>query len=265
MITLLTDFGTDDGYVAQMKGVILGIAPGVAIVDVTHVVPPQDIRRAALLLDEVVDAFPPGTVHVVVVDPAVGSARALVGVEAAGQRFLAPDNGVLTCVLARYPAQRIHRLTAERFRRTPVSSTFHGRDVFAPAAAYLSSGTDLSEFGPPVAATDLVSLPIPRPRHAGRTWTGEVIAVDRFGNLITNLTAAEIGDAAGQPDPAQVTIGAATIQGVSRYYAERGPGELLALLGSSGRLEVAVNGGSAAELLGLGVGASVLVVLGEAR
>jgi S-adenosylmethionine hydrolase len=265
MITLLTDFGTDDGYVAQMKGVMLGIAPEVTIVDVTHAVPPQDVRRAALILDEVVEAFPPGTVHVVVVDPGVGSARALVGAEAADQRFLAPDNGVLSCVFARHPPRRIHRLTAERFRRTPVSSTFHGRDLFAPAAASLSRGTDLSEFGPSLAATDLVNLAIPRPRRAGRTWIGEVIAVDRFGNLITNLTAAELAEGAAQPVAARVTIGTATIEGVSRFYAERGPGELLGLIGSSGRLEVAVNGGSAAQRLGLGVGAAVQVDRAEVR
>lgn len=256
-ITLSTDFGESDGYVAQMKGVILGIAPAATIVDVTHEIPPGDIRLGALTLDQIVDAFPPATMHVVVVDPGVGSRRSLVGVEAGGQRFVTPNNGLLTDVLARHPPARVHRLTDERYWRHPISSTFHGRDVLAPVAAHWNRGADLADFGPPLPATDLVQLRSAEPRRDGQSWVGEVLAVDRFGNLITNLHAAGIPEDSWSQ--AQVTIGSATIDGISRFYSEQPADSLMALIGSSGRLEIAVNGGSAAARLGLANGAGIRV------
>lgn len=260
-ITLLTDFGSSDGYVAQMKGVILGIDPQAAIVDVMHEVPAGNIRLGALTLDRVVDAFPPATVHVVVVDPGVGSRRALVGVEAGGQRFVAPNNGLLTDVLARHPPTRLHRLTEERYWRSPISETFHGRDVLAPVAAHWNRGVDLADFGPPVSPNELVRLPSAEPRREGGTWVGEVLAVDHFGNLVTNIRS-EMIPCELRPH-SRVRIGSMTMEGISRFYSEQPAGKLMALYGSSERLEIAVNGGSAAARLGLGIGAEIRVTISE--
>jgi S-adenosyl-L-methionine hydrolase (adenosine-forming) len=254
-ITLLTDFGTSDGYVAQMKGVILGIDPAATIVDVSHEITAGDIWRAGLVLDQVADAFPAGTIHVAVVDPGVGSDRGIIGVEAGGQRFLAPDNGLLTTLLERYPPMRVYRLTEACFWRAQVSATFHGRDVFSPVAARWKQGIDLSAFGHSLDPAALVRLTIPIPRYEDGDWIGEVIAADHFGNLITNLRPSEIG--AGNCEAMTISIGAARIAGVNQFYAQREPGSLMALVGSSGRLEIAVNGGSAAGRLGMGVGTEV--------
>ncbi|MSR56543.1 MAG: hypothetical protein EXS05_02585 [Planctomycetaceae bacterium] len=256
-ITLLTDFGTVDGYVAQMKGAILSIAPETTIVDVTHSIPHGDVRQGALALDQIVDAFPPLTVHVAVVDPGVGSGRAILGVETCGQRFLAPDNGLLGAVLNRQRFTRIHRLKNDRFWRHPVSPTFHGRDILAPVAAHWMLGADLSEFGPMVNERGLVRLSGAAPQLNNGAWVGEVVAVDRFGNLMTNLSEAILAEYIGP----EVTVSAGDIEicGVNRFYAEQPAGALLALIGSSGRLEVAVNGGSAAAKPGLGIGTVVSV------
>lgn len=264
-ITLLTDFGTLDGYVAQMKGVILSMAPQAVIVDVTHAIGPGEIRQGGLALEQVIDAFPPATIHVAVVDPGVGSQRGLVGLESAGQRFLAPDNGLLGEIVDRRGATRVHRLEVDRFWRRPVSSTFHGRDVLSPVAAHWLLGADLAEFGAAVDARDLIRLAIAAPcRIEANTqsvagWAGEVIAADRFGNLMTNLR----GEHLGEFERAVVVVtgpkGPLAIAGVSRFYAQQPSGALMALVGSSGRLEVAVNGGSALERLGAGVGTSVRV------
>lgn len=250
-ITLLTDFGTVDGYVAQMKGVILAIAPKATIVDVTHSIPHGDVRQGALMLDQIVDAFPPLTVHVAVVDPGVGSGRALLGAQMCGQRFLAPDNGLLGALLDRGQVTRVHRISNDHYWRRPVAPTFHGRDILAPVAAHWALGADLSEFGPMVNECGLVRLDVAVPRFSDGTWIGEVVAADRFGNLLTNLDASLFGGSLGRN--ALVTAGNVEIAGVDRYYAERPPGAVLALIGSSGRLEIAVSGGSAAATLGLGV------------
>jgi S-adenosylmethionine hydrolase len=258
-IALLTDFGAADGYVAQMKGIILGINPGARIVDVSHSIAAGDIRAAGFLLDQVVDAFPVATVFLSVIDPGVGSSRRLVGVEAAGRRFLAPDNGLLTAVLHRYPPERACQLTESRFWRSPVAPTFHGRDILAPTAAHWDLGVELSEFGSTVPAVDFVRLNYPQSSRDGRAWLGEIVAVDHFGNLTTNLEATAIaGEVWREID---VTIGVATIRGISRFYSEHAEGSLLALIGSSGRVEIAVNGGSAAAQLGVGLGASVILEL----
>jgi S-adenosyl-L-methionine hydrolase (adenosine-forming) len=260
-LTLLTDFGTSDGYVAQMKGVILGIDAGAVIVDVSHEIPPGNIRLASLLLDQIVDAFPPRTVHVIVVDPGVGSGRQLIAIEAAGQRFVCPDNGLLTDLVARYAPARVRRLSEARFWRNPLSATFHGRDILAPVAAHWNRGTDLAEFGPPLDPANLIRLPSAEPRRAGPAWLGEVLAVDRFGNMISNLHSAIIPEE--RRSAIRVSIGSVTIDGINRFYAERPAGSLIALIGSSGRLEIAVNGGSAAAQLGLGIGATIHITIPE--
>jgi S-adenosylmethionine hydrolase len=255
IITLLTDFGVNDTYVAQMKGVILGINPAATIVDITHAIEPQNVFHGALCLDEAFDAFPAGTIHVVVVDPGVGSARRRVGVEIGTQRFIGPDNGLLSLLAQRHTIQRVHKLTESRFHRLPVSATFHGRDVFAPVAAAWSLGEDLSSFGPAYTAPLIEIRQFPVMSRDGEI-AGEIIAIDRFGNLISNISERDL--------PAEYSkivteVGGLQIQSLHRFYAEQPRGTVLALLSSSGRLEIARNGGSAAQLLGVSIGARVVV------
>jgi S-adenosylmethionine hydrolase len=257
IITLTTDFGVCDSYVAQMKGVLLAISREVQIVDVTHAIPPQDVGRAAAVIAEIAGVFPAGTVHVAVVDPGVGSDRALLAAEAAGQRFLAPDNGLLKPLFHRFPPARVHRLTNDRFWRKPVSATFHGRDILAPVAAHWSRGIDLADFGPPVDVSALATMPLKEPRRVGRTLLGRVDSVDAFGNLITNIREADLP--AGNRDTFAISVGGERITGINRTYSDRPPGSVAALIGSSGRLEIAVNGGNAARQLGVAVGMDVRV------
>lgn len=255
LLTLLTDFGTRDAYVAAMKGVILGIAPQARIVDITHDVAPQDVAEAAFTLAACWRCFPEGTVHVVVVDPGVGSARRAIAVAAGGHLFAAPDNGVLSMALAGAADIEVVALENPRLFRQEISSTFHGRDIFAPAAAHLASGFPLEQAGPALA--EIVRLPDSEPRSAGLdAWEGAVIAVDRFGNLITNVPASLL---AGRQ--ARVSLCGEEILEVVQYYAQAPAGALVALIGSSGFLEVAVNQGSAAGRLGAGRGTAVRVTL----
>jgi len=255
IITLLTDFGLADGYVAAMKGVILGLNPQATLVDVTHEVPPQDIGHAAYVLATVYRHFPPGTIHVAVVDPGVGSERAAVAVQAAGQTFLAPDNGLLTHVLAEGYDVAV-ALTEPRFWRPEPSRTFHGRDIFAPVAAHLSLGVPLASLGEPVA--DLVRLPVARPqRRPDGTWVAQIIHIDRFGNLITDM----------RPDPAWLEqlagaqVGSFIINAVVGTYADVPSGAPAILTGSGGFLEIAVRDGSAHHEFQAGVGDQVLLFL----
>lgn len=251
VITLLTDFGTRDAYVAAMKGVILGICPEATIVDVTHEVPPQDVRAGAFLLAEAAPYFPEGTIHVAVVDPGVGSARRPIAAETARAHLVGPDNGIFQRFLRSAPLCRAVEIANPHYRRPDVSSTFHGRDLFAPAAAHLARGVDLSELGPPVHT--LAELELPRPRQAPGLVEGEVIHVDRFGNLITNLESRDLGAVRA------VEVPGAFLSGLSRTYADVEPGALLALIGSGGLLEISVRDGSAAAALGAGRGARVAV------
>ncbi|HEY3351783.1 MAG TPA: SAM-dependent chlorinase/fluorinase [Polyangia bacterium] len=259
IITLLSDFGTADAYVAAMKGVILGLAPAARLVDVTHEIPPQDVFRGALVLREAAGSFPAGTVHLAVVDPGVGTAREPILIDTPTARFVGPNNGVLT--LAAQPPLRVHQLTEPALRREPASATFHGRDVFAPAAAYLARGVPAAAFGPPLDDARLVRLALPRPRREGAVLCGEVIHVDRFGNLVTSIRAADLERAGSR---LRIEAGGEVIMGLSRTYGEAAPGALLALIGSGGFLEVAVRDGSGAARLGLGRGAPVRVVGGGA-
>src|SRR5262245_65149816 len=252
LIALLTDFGLRDHYVGTMKGVALGICPEASLVDISHDVAPQDVVGAAVELVDAYRYFPSGTIFLVVVDPGVGSTRRAIAAEAGEYRFVAPDNGVLTVVPDQSAPRRVVELTESKYARPTISTTFEGRDRFAPAAAWLASGTPLSALGRPVSS--LVRLEVPRPHASDNGIEGEVLRVDRFGNLITNIDVATLTSIAGTVG---VRIGSREIPRMVSTYAGAKPGELCALIGSSDRLEIAVSGGSAAETLGLGRGAVV--------
>ena len=255
IVTLLTDFGWADGYVGVMKGVILSIAPHTTLVDISHDVAPQDVRDAAYVLYTAVPYFPPDTVHLVVVDPGVGSARRAIAVRTAQGTFVAPDNGVLSYVLAANPPQVAVSLTNPQYHLSQVSRTFHGRDIFAPAAAHLSRGVPITALGEPI--RDLVTFPMPKAQaRADGTLIGQVIHVDRFGNAITNLRR---GDIPWLYEATVVEIGEQVITGLKETYAQARTGEPLALIGSSGHLEIAIAGGNAAQRLNVYIGDEVRV------
>ena len=258
-ITLLTDFGLSDSYVGQMKGVIAAINPEAIVVDLTHSIPPQQILAAAIALSDAVEAFPAGTIHVVVVDPGVGSARRAIATEIGSQRFVCPDNGLLSLILSRESLKRAVELDQPQWWRSAVSSTFHGRDLFAPVAAAWSLGRDLSELGTPISV--LVDLQIPEPTirtffaPATGEVRGEVLMVDHFGNLITNVSRKMLPTATSVID---ITFRDLAPR-ITRCYADARPGEIVALFGSSQRLELAVVNGNAARQLGVGQGEPVVV------
>jgi S-adenosylmethionine hydrolase len=278
LVTLTTDFGTADGYVAAMKGVILGIAPGARLVDVSHEVAPQDVRQAAYVLYSVYAFFSPHTVHLVVIDPGVGSERRPVALRTPAGIFVGPDNGVLSYVMAREPVEAVVELADARYRLPRASDTFHGRDVFAPAAAHLANGVPISALGPSV--SDPVTIPMPRLDVASAAIKGEVLHVDRFGNAITSIgRLAWVGNELVL-DPAfgeakggsRVRFRAATgvvraagkeLAGVRHTYAEVEPGAALALVGSGGHLELAIRDGHAGRALGLSPGDEVVLSVGR--
>jgi S-adenosylmethionine hydrolase len=255
-VAFLTDFGTSDHYVGAMKGVVLGICPQATLVDITHGVPPQDVVAGAFELAASYRYFPAGTIFVVVVDPGVGSARRAIAADAGGYRFVAPDNGILSLVFDEAAPSTIVELTEARFRRPIVSRTFEGRDRFAPAGAWLATGIDIASLG--VRIADWTTIAVPVPQMDGETIRGEVLRVDRFGNLITNIDRTTIDRAAGGR-PAVVTLGERPVGPIVTTYADVAGGAPCALFGSSDRLEVAVNGGSAAGTLGAGRGTPVRV------
>jgi S-adenosylmethionine hydrolase len=248
LITLTTDFGEDSPYVAAVKGVILSLNPCARLLDLSHAIPPQDLRHAAFFLSGAVPYFPVGTMHVVVIDPGVGGRRVMLYVELGGQRLLVPDNGVWTLLGA---PERVIQLRSSLYWRPKVSKTFHGRDVLAPVAGHLSLGLDPTVLGP--AAADWVRLPIPVSKHGPNSVFGEVVFVDHFGNLLSNIPAAEI------PTGARVTIAGEEVPRVNTY-SDAPAGTLIALVSSWGTLEVAVTQGSAAERLNAGVGTRIEVV-----
>jgi len=256
VIALLTDFGTRDHYAGAMKGVALGICPDAVLVDITHEIPPHDTLAGALELAACYRYFPVGTVFLVVVDPGVGSARRSIAAEAGGHRFVAPDNGVLTVAFSETPPTRVVELTERRYARSIVSRTFEGRDLFAPAAAWLANGIDLSELGRPAASWH--TLDVPAPALADDAIVGEVVRIDRFGNLVTNVdrhTFERFADARG----IRILAGIQALDRTVATYADAEPGAVCALFGSSDHLEVAVNGGSAANRLRLTRGARVII------
>jgi len=241
IITLLTDFGLADGYIGAMKGVILDINPGCRIVDLAHHIPPHDVMGAALVLGQTYSFFPAGTIHVALVDPGVGGARRPLVLEAGDYLFVGPDNGIFTFVLKREQEVRAYELAEERFRLPRVSQTFHGRDIFAPAAAYLSQEINPAEMGPLLDASQLTTLPIPVPLLKDAVLSGEVIWVDAFGNLVTNITQEDVGGIAPD-DLIEIEIGGERIQGLKTAYEQGQTGEIIALWGSAGFLEIALKG-----------------------
>jgi S-adenosylmethionine hydrolase len=256
VIALLTDFGTRDHYAGTMKAVVLGLCPDANLVDISHDIPPHDVLTAALELAASYKYFPQGTIFLVVVDPGVGSARRGIAAETSDYRFVAPDNGVLTAVLKEVAAKRIVELTERRYARPTVSKTFEGRDRFAPAAAWIGKGIDLSALGRP--AGDIHQLVIPVPGTTDQAIVGEVLRIDRFGNLVTNIEH-RVFLKFSQSANIQISAGAHQIPRVVSTYAEAAAGEMCALFGSTDHLEIAVNGGSAAERLGLSRGSPVTV------
>jgi S-adenosylmethionine hydrolase len=257
LITLLTDFGLDDAYVGVMKGVILRINPDIRVVDLTHAVPPQQILAGAFILCNAVGFFPDGTIHLAVVDPGVGSARRPILIETDRGLLVGPDNGVL-CPAAAVMGRRHARVLAnEELFLHPVSHTFHGRDVFAPAAAHLACGVTPEKVGPVLDA--IVELQLPVPRRNGAAIAGEVVHVDRFGNLVTNISA----DALPRFPARQVCVSISTtpIGTLLATYSAAAEGAPLALLGSWGTVEIAVRNGSAAKMFAAGPGTPVTVVV----
>ncbi len=284
-IVLTTDFGTSDAFVGVMKGVILGINPSATIVDLTHEIRPQDLRQGALVLGVNHAFFPPGTIHVAVVDPGVGTDRKPIVLDTPAARFIAPDNGLLSEVVREHIARESRNLEHQgaiplqaplycfelsnpRYHRHPVSNTFHGRDIFAPAAAHLSLGVRPEEFGPLV--SEMACLPLNEPSQVGNAVTGEVIYTDHFGNLVTNILGTRFIGPRADKGAVTVEIGTRQIKGLSRTFHDTAQDSspqpdglpLVALVGSNGYLEVVVRDGNAAESIGIGVGEMVRVVFG---
>jgi S-adenosylmethionine hydrolase len=253
IVTLTTDFGLRDPFVGIMKGVILGICPEAELVDLTHDIRPHDVLEGQLALEAAHRFFAPGTTHLAVVDPGVGTGRRGLAVMAGKHRYVGPDNGLFTFVFEMGDWSAVS-LETGRYRLPGLSHTFHGRDIFAPAAAHLAAGVPVERLGPRV--TDPCRSPIPRARRAGQALDGEVIGIDRFGNLLTSVTVEDLKDVG---PPVRIEIGGHTIEGLVTAYAEGPPGQPAAILGSQDRLEIFVTRSSAATTLGVGSGAPVRV------
>lgn len=252
IVTFLSDFGQQDWFVGVVHGVIHPIAPDAHVVDLNHLIPPGDCDRAAFLLEAAAPDFPPGTVHLAVVDPGVGTSRRALAVRAHGQYFVGPDNGLLEWALSA-PGAVAHALTEERWFRHPVSRTFHGRDVFAPVAAHLAAGVPLESFGPRV--SDPVRRPAPPVIARAGELEGRIMFVDHFGNVLTNITSDAIDRSFGPDTPGdalEVDLFGRVVRGLAHSYGDAPVGTIVAILGSSGRLEIAQVGGHAAGRLGIG-------------
>ena len=256
VITLTTDFGLQDGYVAAMKGAILAIAQDVRLVDVSHRVPPQDVASGAYILSCAYRYFPAGSVHLAVVDPGVGSARRAIVVETAQHRFVGPDNGLFSAVLHREPTWNAFEIRISAYFRSVVSPTFHGRDIFGPVAAHLCNGVPSAELGPRIA--DPARLDLWTVQERENAVVGRIVHVDHFGNAISNLEKRRLGYG-----DVRVRVGDYAFYRVCRTYAEVPEGEALVLYGSDDTLEVAINGGNAARKMELRRGDRVTVDFGH--
>lgn len=256
LITLTTDFGTDSPYVAAMKGVMLSINPDSTIVDLTHAIRAQDICAGALVLEQFTPWFPPGTIHVAVVDPGVGSQRRIIYAEIGDQRYIAPDNGLLSRLARRQQPTTIVALEEPAFWLPQVSATFHGRDIMAPVAARLSRGLAAEQLGKRIET--LVSLTWPEVVILPRTIRGSVESIDSFGNLITDITEPMLADVP-RDESVRISCDEHETLGIFRTYSDQPPSTLVALVGSSGRLELAIVGENAAAMLGIGTGTPVVV------
>ncbi len=261
IITLTTDFGLSDHFVGTVKGVILAIVPEVEIVDISHSVQAFDVLDGALTIAQSYSYFPTGTVHLVVVDPGVGTARRPILVTSDRHHFVAPDNGVLSLVYGREERLHIRHVTAEHYYLQPVSNTFHARDIFAPVTAWLAKGVDPEKFGDEI--SDYVRFNAPKPKPVdGNTLRGVVLKVDRFGNLITNITPQDAPMLfASEPGAFKILVGKHEITEIHSNYSEGAPGEVFGILGSMGYLEIAADRGSAAKIIGSGKGSEVLISL----
>jgi len=261
IITLTTDFGLNDHFVGTIKGVILNIVPDAAIVDICHSVQAFDVLDGALTIAQSYSYFPSGTVHLVVVDPGVGTARRPILVTSERHHFVAPDNGVLSLVYGREERLHIRHVSAEHYFLQPVSNTFHARDIFSPVAAWLAKGVDPEKFGDEI--TDFVRFNAPKPKAVdGNTLRGVVLKVDRFGNLVTNITPADAPMLfAAERAPFKILIGKQEITEIHSNYSEGTPGEVFGILGSTGYLEIAADRGSAAKIVGTGKGTEVTISL----
>lgn len=264
IITLTTDFGASDHFVGVMKGAILEIVPEAQIVDICHQVQAYDILDGALTISQAYSHFPTGTVHIVVVDPGTGTERRPILASSDRHHFIAPDNGVLSLVYAKESRLHVRHITSAHYFTQPVSSTFHGRDIFSPVAAYLAKQVDPIKFGDEI--EDYKRFAAPRPKAVdANTMRGVVLKIDRFGNIITNITPQDVpmlfGDGAS---PFRIKIGKKEITRILTNYAEGEPNEVFAILGSMGYLEIAANRTPASQLTGAGKGSEVLISLGEA-
>jgi len=261
-ITLLTDFGQNDTFVGVMKGVILGILPQASIVDLCHNLPSYDVAEAAFLIYISYSYFPTQSIHLVVVDPGVGSPRRPLLVTTDSYYFIAPDNGVLSYIFEKAGLCRVYEITAGHYFLSPKSATFHGRDVFAPVAAYLSKGIEPEAFGSEI--TSYVKLPLPFPRMVREgVMAGEILHIDRFGNLITNISYEDLARLLGKREEARLAfrLGGAMIEGLRSFYGEGEKGKLEAIIGNSGHLEIFVNQGNASLIAEKRKGDEVVVSL----
>ncbi len=266
ILTLLTDFGTQDAYAGIMKGVILSINPQAVIIDITHHIDPQDVIQAAYIIKSSYRYFPEGTVHVIVVDPGVGSDRRIVALEMMGHIFLAPDNGVLTLLMDEGKTGSIVSVENTRYFLKSVSRTFHGRDIFAPVGAHLCRGMDIRNLGSPLDPQNLVHLKIDKPCLSGKDrLVGSVVCFDGFGNCISNIdeTSLKKIDTRGSGRMLEIKIGEHTIKGMSLSYADTEPKSPLAIMGSFGYLEIALNQGNARHALGIEKGDTITLEYGQ--
>jgi hypothetical protein len=259
LITLTTDFGTGSAYVAQVKGVILSLCREVDLVDLSHAISAQNVREGAVVLADATPRFPEGTLHVAVVDPGVGTRRRIVYAEIGSQRYLAPDNGLLSLLVRHHPLRRLRVVDQPKFWLPKVSPTFHGRDIFAPVAAHLAQGVPPEAIGSEADRLE-VQLPWRDPQSAPSRIAGEILFIDSFGNLISNIRDEDLSRL-GDPASLVVTCGGRQVQGLITSYGAALPGEIVALLDSQGRLEIAQVGGNAARTLNVEPGAEVLVRL----
>ena len=257
-VALLTDFGTRDHYAGTLKGVVLSVCPDATLVDIGHDIPPHDVVAGALELAACYRYFPHGTIFLVVVDPGVGSTRRGIAADIGDYRFVAPDNGVLSAVFRESPPKKVVELTERKYARPTVSRTFEGRDRFAPAAGFLAKGVALVSLGKSVSHVHMIDLPVPS--VSGQELRGEVLRVDRFGNLITNIDRRTFEQFAGSAAIA-VAVGGRDIARIVATYADAPAGELCALFGSTDHLEIAINAGDAAATLGLGRSTAAVVRL----
>ncbi len=262
-ITLMTDFGIKDGNVGVMKGVIWGICPSAQISDLSHMVGPQNIREAALILLRSAPYFPKGTVHVVVVDPGVGTRRRPMAARIGDWYYVGPDNGTITLLLERAEREgwsfEFVQLDKLKFWLPDVSFVFHGRDIFSPVAAHLANGVPLGELGTPF--SDPERLQLPKPIQTKDGWRGEIIHIDHFGNVASNIRVENLGEAIRQKEQIIVRLDSAEIKGMVNTFGERPVGDLVALLGSTGNLIVSVVNGNAASQLGVKVGDTIEAII----